>query len=186
MVKFSLLHNFPWILFPNQLYALFYSFCVSLLHSLITSLSRKHWVAGFHWCTLADFNNGVFWMVSILPMISHSSSPLSNPLETVSSTPTTIGITVNLMFHSFCSSQVRFKYLSLFSLSFIFTVWFAGMAKSTWEQIFFFFLFLLISTRSYLLAGIRWSVCISKSKRILYISFSRTDPGLCIYYSCPF
>ena len=43
------------------------------------------------------------------------------------------------------------------------------------------FFFLLTITRSGLLPGIRWSVCISKSKIILCISFFRSDSGLCIY-----
>ena len=47
---------------------------------------------------------------------------------------------------------------------------------------FFFFFFLLIIIRSGLLAEIRWSVCLSKSYRSLWVSFSRTDAGLCIYH----
>ena len=46
----------------------------------------------------------------------------------------------------------------------------------------FIFFFLLIIIRSGLLAGIRWSVCISKSRRSLCVSFSRTGAGLCIYH----
>ena len=42
--------------------------------------------------------------------------------------------------------------------------------------------FLLAITRSGLLAGIKWSVCISKFQRTLCVSFSRTDSGLCIYH----
>ena len=41
---------------------------------------------------------------------------------------------------------------------------------------FFFFFFLLTITRSYHLVEIRWS------QRILWVSFSWTDSGLCIYY----
>ena len=37
-------------------------------------------------------------------------------------------------------------------------------------------------TRSGRLVEIRWSICISKSQRILGVSSSRTDSGLCIYY----
>ena len=40
------------------------------------------------------------------------------------------------------------------------------------------YLFLLIITRYGRLAGMRWSACISKSQRILFVSFSRTDSGL--------
>ena len=42
--------------------------------------------------------------------------------------------------------------------------------------------FLLIIIRSGLLAEIRWSVCMSKSRRSLCMSFSRTSAGLCIYH----
>ena len=41
---------------------------------------------------------------------------------------------------------------------------------------------LLIIIRSGLLAEIRWSVYMSKSRRSLCVSFSRTDAGLCIYH----
>ena len=71
--------------------------------------------------------------------------------------------------------------MSFFLFSLIFTLWPAEMEKSTIRQVlsFFFFLFsffffLLTLTRSGLLAEIRWSV-FSKSKRISYISISRTD-----------
>ena len=43
-------------------------------------------------------------------------------------------------------------------------------------------LFLLTITRSGRLAEIRGSVCISKSLRILYVSFSSVDSGFFIYY----
>ena len=43
-------------------------------------------------------------------------------------------------------------------------------------------LFLLIMTRSGRLVEIRWSVGIPRSQRSLYVSFSRTDSGLCIYH----
>ena len=42
--------------------------------------------------------------------------------------------------------------------------------------------FLLTISRSSCLGKIRWSVCISKSPRSLYVSFSRTDSRLCIYH----
>ena len=41
---------------------------------------------------------------------------------------------------------------------------------------------LLIKTRSGLLVGIRWSVYISRSQRILCVSFSKTNSGLCMYH----
>ena len=45
-------------------------------------------------------------------------------------------------------------------------------------------IFLLIITWSDRLAEIKWFVCISKPKRTLYLSFSRTDSGLYIYDLC--
>ena len=50
---------------------------------------------------------------------------------------------------------------------------------STILQVFF---LLLITIRSGLLAEIRWSVCMSKSHRSLWVSFSRIYAGLCIYH----
>ena len=44
------------------------------------------------------------------------------------------------------------------------------------------FFFLLINTRSGILTGIRWSVCISKSQRRFCVLFSKTNSGLCIYH----
>ena len=85
------------------------------------------------------------------------------------------------MFHRFFNSLAKSRYLSLFLLSFNFTLWSAETAKSTIFQVLF-FLFLLIIIRSCNLAEIWWSVCISKSQRNLWVSFYRTDSGLCIYH----
>ena len=150
----------------------------------------------FHWtlsdCTspqvsfysiLVDLSNAVVWMVLVLPMISSSSSTFSKPLGTVLSTPATIDMVVTFMFYNVFSSLARSKYLSLFLFSLIFTQWSAGWQSSQFSRFSF---FLLIITRSGLLVGIRWSVCISKSKRILCILFTRTDgwtdSDLCMYY----
>ena len=69
---------------------------------------------------LADLSNAVVWMVSTLPLISKSSSPLTSPLVSVPRTTITIGIIVTFMFHSFFSTQARSRYLSFFSRSFDF------------------------------------------------------------------
>ena len=45
-----------------------------------------------------------------------------------------------------------------------------------------FLVLLLIIIRYGLWAEIRWSVCISKSHRNLWVSFSRKGAGLCIYH----
>ena len=91
---------------------------------------------------LADVHNAGVCMVCICPLISNSSNPFTNPLGIVPSTPTTIGITVTFMFHSFFSSLARCRYLSLFSLSFIFALWSAGTAKSTIRSTHFIFFLL--------------------------------------------
>ena len=128
---------------------------------------------------LAVLSNAVVLIVSTRPPISKSSRPFNNPLVTMPNTPITIGIIVTFMFHSFFISLARSRYLSFFSLSFRFILWSAGTAKSTILQI---LVFLLIIMRSGLLAGIKWSVCMLKSHRSLYESFSRTGAGLCIYH----
>ena len=150
------------------------------------SFSHQHQSMVFHWSLsdskfsqvsrtllsiLVDLNNAVVWMVSACPLISNSSGSIINPLVTVPSAPITIGITVTFMFHSFFCSQARSRYSSFFSLSFSFTLWSAKMAKSTIQLVHFF-----------LLTVTSWSVCISKSQRILCISFSNTDSELCIYH----
>ena len=127
----------------------------------------------------ADLNNAVVWMISIRPLISKSLSLRTNPLLTVLNVPITIGITVTFMFHSFFSSLARSSYLSLFSLSFSFILWSTGTPKSTIKQVLSFSSFFYWLSR---LAEIKWSICISKSQRILCVSFSRTDSGFCIYH----
>ena len=94
---------------------------------------------------LADRNNDVGWMVSTHPLISNSSSPCTNPLVTVQSVPITIGITVTFVFHSLFSFLARSRYLSFFLLSFNFTRWSAGTAKSTIRQVLSFLLLLLLT-----------------------------------------
>ena len=137
---------------------------------------------------LADLNNHVVWIVSIHPLISDSSSPLSKSLRTVPSIPITVGIIIILIFHSFF---FFFSSLASTCLSFCF-LWFSLYGLLGWQNpqyskfspfFFSFFNFsLLIITRSGHLAKIRDSVCISKSQRILCISFFRMDSGLCIYH----
>ena len=87
---------------------------------------------------MADLNNAVIWMVSTRLLISKFSSSCTGPLATVPRAPITISITAIFMLHSFLSSLARSKYLSFFSLSFNFTLWSAGIAKSTILQVLFF------------------------------------------------
>ena len=90
---------------------------------------------------LANLNNAVVWMVSTLTLISKSSNPCINSLLTVPKALITICIIVTLMFHSFFNSLERSRYISFFSLSFNFTLWSAGTAKSTIQQVLLFFFF---------------------------------------------
>ena len=79
-------------------------------------------------------------------------------------------------------------YLSFFSLSFTFTLWSVRIAKSTiWQVLSFFSFFFFVDGQTYnnksvRLAEIRWSECISESRRSLYVSFSRPDSGWGIYH----
>ena len=128
---------------------------------------------------LAVLSNAVIWIASTRPPTSKSSRPFNNPLVIVPKAPITIGTIVTFMFHSFFNSLARSRYLSFFSHSFRFILWSAGTAKSIILQTLF---FLLIIIMSGLLAEIRWSVCMLKSHRSLWVSFSRTGAGLCIYH----
>ena len=84
---------------------------------------------------LADLNSAVVWMVFILVLLSDSSCPFTNSLVIEPSVSIIIGITITFMFHSFFSSLARFRYLSLFSPFFSFTLWSIGTAKSKFLQI---------------------------------------------------
>ena len=97
---------------------------------------------------LADLYNAVVWMVFTCPLIFKS----SNPLVMVTRAPITIGITITFRFHSFFNSLVWSRYLTFFLLSFNFTFWSGGTAKSSIWQVLF---FLLIITRSGCLAEIK-------------------------------
>ena len=120
---------------------------------------------------LANLNKAVVWMVSIHSLISSSSSYAFpshwglfqvHQLQLVLLSPScSTGFLVLWQGPSTCLS---FCFL-WFSLS-------TRTEKSSIQQVLF---FLLIITRFGLLATIRWSVCISKSQRILCISFSWTD-----------
>ena len=131
---------------------------------------------------LAVLNNAAVWMASSRPPTPKSSSPFTNPFVTVSKAPITIGIIVTFIFHRIFNSLARSRHLFFFSHSFSFIPWSAGTAKSILQVFFFFFFFLLIIIRSGLLAEIRWSVYMSKSHRSLWVLFSRTGAGFCIYY----
>ena len=92
---------------------------------------------------LAVLINAVVWIVSTRPPTSKSFRPFNDPLVIVPNAPIIIGTIVTFMFHSFFSSQARSRYLSFFSLSFIFILLSTGTAKSTILPILFLFCWLL-------------------------------------------
>ena len=81
-------------------------------------------------------------MISVHHLISKSSSLCTNFLLTLQIALITIVITVTFMLHFF-SSPARSRHLSLFLLSYSFTLMSAGMAKSTIRQVLFFYWLLL-------------------------------------------
>ena len=127
---------------------------------------------------LAVLNNTVVWMVSTRPPTSKSPSPFCNPLVTVPNAPITIGVIVTFMFHSFFISLARLRYLSFFTTFFQF---YSVICRDSKVDNFtnLFFLFII---NSGLLTEIRRSVCMSKSQKSLWVSFSRTYARLCIYH----
>ena len=132
---------------------------------------------------LADLINTVVWVVSTRPLISNSSSSFTRSLRIVQSAPVTIDIMLTFMFHSVLSSLAKSWNLYFFPLSLV--VCRDGKVHYLVVFLFFFFFFfffLSTITWSGRLARIRWPVCISKSQRILYISFSRTVSSFCIYH----
>ena len=128
----------------------------------------------------ADLNSVIVWMVSTGSLISKSSCPFNNPLDTVPKAPITIGIIVTFMFHSFFSIplQSRGTYLS-FHFQFYSVVSRDSKIHNPANSLFFFLLIIIKSGR---LAQIRGSVCMSKSHRNLCVSFSKTDVEWCIYH----
>ena len=133
---------------------------------------------------LANLNNDVVWIVTICPpkLFFHDSSGFIlrflNLFKLFGTVSITIGLTVTLRLHSFFqySSQVRiFICLLVFQFSLSGS---SGRQSPHYGRVFF----LLIITRSGILAWIRWSVCNVKSQRILCVSFSRTDSGLGMYH----
>ena len=80
-------------------------------------------------------------MVSTRPLISKSFTPFNNPLAAIPRTPIIIGTNVTFIFFN---SLARSSYLSFFSVSFNFTLWSAGIAKSTILQVLFIIIIIVI------------------------------------------
>ena len=117
---------------------------------------------------LTNFSCAVVGMVSILRQISSSLSLFSMFLGIVPRALTIIGTIVISMLHRLFCSLARSGYFPSLSVYFTLNISFTGMVKFTSQ---WFFFFLLNITRSGLFAGIRWSICISKFQKILYLIF---------------
>ena len=119
---------------------------------------------------LANLNNAVVWMVSTCPVISKFSSLFTNPLGIVLWVPITF-FSVLLK-----SSDI---YISFRFLSFSFCGP-PGRQSPLFVRFSFFFLsFFLLSLGLVVWPGF---ICISESQKTLWVSFSRTDSGLCLYH----
>ena len=116
--------------------------------------------------------DAIVWIVSIRPLISQSTSPCTNPLCDYQAHQLRPSIPSFIVF--FSSSLAMSILLSLFLLSFCFTLRSVGTIESTIQQ--FLLLFFTVTT-SGRLTKIRLSFCISKYQRRLYVSFSRTYLG---------
>ena len=129
---------------------------------------------------LAVLNKVVVWMVSTRPLTSKSSSPYINPLITVPKAPIRIGLIVTLMFHRFLFPSKVMVLILLFP----FFQFYSVVSRNNKIHNLANSLFSLTTKRSGILAGIRWSVCMSKSHWSMCecVSFSRTGIGLCTYH----
>ena len=91
------------------------------------------------------------------------SAPYNIPSGIVTSMAITTGITVTFAIHCFLISLARSTYLSLFLLSFSFTLWSTRVEKFTIRH----YLVGVTITRYGRLDEISWSICISKSQKTL-------------------
>ena len=122
---------------------------------------------------LADLNNVLVWTV----WTSHYFHVLWSLHQSFGDcTKSTNYNWYNRHFHVLQISQFSSKFQLFIPLFIFFQLYFEVRWDSKLVS------FLLIIIRSGLLAEIWWSVYITKSQRSLCVSFSRTDPGLCIYH----
>ena len=78
--------------------------------------SKSSRVSRTHLSILDDFSSAMVWVVSILSLVYNLVNLLSKRLGNFPRAPTTIAITVTIMFHSLFSSRARSKLLLLSSL----------------------------------------------------------------------
>ena len=95
---------------------------------------------------------------------------------TVLKVPTRIGITIALRSYNFCTSNLKFWYLVIFSSSFKLMFWSPGTAML---MVLHSLLSLSLTTISGLRCSISLSVWIAKPQSILHLSFSSAASGSC-------
>ena len=139
--------------------------CMAILQSQQVSLSILDSTQ------YSDLSNAVVWMVSICPLISKPSSPFTNPVLTVPSAPTAIGITMPFIFHSLfvccCFFFLVFLQVPCTCLSFrLLSIFICGQSGRQ-SPLLRTFSFLLTITKSDRLVKIRWLVYSSKSHMIM-------------------
>ena len=116
---------------------------------------------------LTVLNKVVVWIVSTRPPTFKCSSPFNRPLVTVPSAPITIGIFITFTFHSCFKlpSKVEVIILLLTFFQFYSVVSRNSKIYNSANSLFFF------------LSGL-----LAESHQSLWVSFSRTAAGLCIYH----
>ena len=128
---------------------------------------------------LAVLSNAVIWIVSTHMQTSKSSRPFNKPLVMCQKHQSQL---VQSSLSCSSASSVLSQGWGTYPSFHILSVLFWGQPGQQSRKYCKFSFFLLIIIRSGLLSGLRWSVCMLKSHRSLWVPFSRTGAGLCIYH----
>ena len=115
----------------------FFILALTVFFHLSLKYSISPLISGTPLSILADFNSAVVGLILVLLLTTHSPSFSSKCLEMVPKFSTIIGMIIIFILPNFFCSLVRSRYLLSFLLSFIFTLWSTGMAKSTTWQVLF-------------------------------------------------
>ena len=143
------------ILYILRQYYFLRAFPTSVIWWPSLSVTKSSQVSRTLLSILTDLNNAVVWMILIRFLISNSSSLFTNLWGLFQGRQLQMVSPSLFCFIAFFSSLARSEYLSLFSFDFHSVI----PRDSTIYETAGFLVF-LISTRSGLLAGIRWSVFI--------------------------
>ena len=138
----------------------------------------------FHWslmesksCILAELTYIGVLTVSTCLLLSTYSRPFCNPLGNVPSSPTTIGINVNFMIHSFLKNFLgRYLSLSLFGFLLVFLGSLLGQQNPQFGRSYLFVYYPKVCSSNR-------SVCIPKSLEILCVLSVGWIPGFA-YTTC--